>query len=78
MIKNGNVTKQMCPTVDGVDFPSNVALSERHLLEGDNCFYVIGLGLPIVQAYSFDGRELARFNWLIFLCWSPCMQKMKI
>lgn len=62
VIKNGNVTKQMCPTVDGVDFPSNVALSERHLLEGDNCFYVIGLGLPIVQAYSFDGRELARFN----------------
>lgn len=62
VMKNGNVIKQMCPLVEGVDLPSNAALSERHLLEDDNCFYVIGLGLPIMQAYSFDGRELARFN----------------
>lgn len=60
--KDGNTIKKICPIVKNVDRPDNVALSERHLVKGDNSFYVIGRGLPIIQEYSYDGKELAYFD----------------
>ena len=60
--RDGITIKKICPIVKGIDDADNPALSERHLVKGSKSFYIIGRGLPIIQEYSFEGSELARFD----------------
>lgn len=60
--KDGTLLNKICPLVNGLDQINNPALSERHLIKGDSTFYLIGMGLPIIQEYTFTGNEVGSFD----------------
>ena len=59
---NGQIVKKTCPILNGYDDTRNSVLSQRHLLKGENSFYVVGKCLPIIQEYSYDGKEIGRYD----------------
>jgi hypothetical protein len=46
-------------TWDNSEYKSH---SSRHLIKGDNSFFVIGQALPVFQEYSYEGRLLNNYD----------------
>lgn len=54
--------KEMCKGVEKYDDSHKPLHSERHLIRGEESFFVIGISLPIFQEYSFDGELLGSYD----------------
>lgn len=61
LMKGGEVVGQMCPesTYDDLEMPLH---SERHVMKGEHSFFVVCLGLPLVEEYTFEGELLSSFD----------------
>lgn len=59
---DGKTLKKICPLTNDLDSKNKPAMSERHLVKGDSTFFLIGMALPIIQEYSFSGKEIEQFD----------------
>jgi hypothetical protein len=44
------------------DQPDFKLHSARHVLKGEQSFFIIGCTLPVFQAYSFDGKRIMEYD----------------
>ena len=61
IIKGGEIVDRVCPVskYDNLEMPIH---SERHVVKGERSFFVVGLGLPFVEEYSYNGVLLSSFD----------------
>ncbi len=48
--------------VDGLDDIRKPVISERHVLKTENSILLVGLGLPIVEEYDYNGKKICSLN----------------